>query len=179
MTLAGFSIQNQGLGEDISCHFLCRHTLIRAFPHSAGITTTLSSGVISGGQLFVMVPYIIYADRSTQHDCGNFRSGLMGLAWPSLVQTRANPFWLALTSSGALESPLFAFSLARFSGVSSASTTETNGGSMDIGFTDTDRFSGSINYISLAQENYWLIPLQAITINGNKLNPGGNAAIDT
>jgi cathepsin D len=103
----------------------------------------------------------------------------MGLAWPSLAQTGANPFWLALTESGALENPLFAFSLARFSDVSSATSTETKGGNMDIGFTDSSHFSGSINYISLAQENYWLIPLQAITINGNKLNPGGNAAIDT
>ena len=103
----------------------------------------------------------------------------MGLAFPSLAQTGANPFWLAVTQSGALENPLFAFYLARFSDVSSATSTETNGGTMNIGFTNSSLFSGTINYISLAQENYWLIPLQAITINGNRQTPGGNAAIDT
>lgn len=50
---------------------------------------------------------------------------------------------------------------------------------MDIGFTNSDHFSGTINYVSLVDESYWLIPLDAITIDGTTSNPGGNAAIDT
>lgn len=50
---------------------------------------------------------------------------------------------------------------------------------MDIGFTNSDHFSGSINYISLVDESYWLIPLDAITIDGTTSKPGGNAATES
>lgn len=109
-----------------------------------------------------------------------YRSGLIGLAWPALAQSGANPFWLNLVeSSGTLANPLFAFSLARFVDDNSATENEANGGSMDIGFTNADHFSGSINYVSLVDESYWLVPLDAIAIDGTTSNPGGNAAIDT
>lgn len=50
---------------------------------------------------------------------------------------------------------------------------------MDLGFANTDFYSGDINFIDLVGENYWLIPLEGITIDGQKTTPGGNAAIDT
>lgn len=106
-------------------------------------------------------------------------SGLMGLAWPALAQSGATPFWQAAINAGDWQDPLFGFYLARYIDDANAQTTETNGGSMDLGFANTDHYSGNINYIDLAGENYWLIPLQGITVGKNKLNPGGNAAIDT
>lgn len=49
----------------------------------------------------------------------------MGLAWPSLAQTGATPFWLSLAEhSGTWASPLFGFYLARFSDDSNAAETE-------------------------------------------------------
>lgn len=105
----------------------------------------------------------------------------MGLAWPALAQSGGTPWWLTLAeaSPAVWASPLFGFYLARFSDDSSATDTESKGGSMDIGFTNTDYYSGSINWISLTGENYWLIPLEGITIDGTTSNPGGQAAIDT
>jgi len=50
---------------------------------------------------------------------------------------------------------------------------------MDLGFTNSAYYTGSINYVSLTAQNYWLIPLGGITINGKTLTPGGQAAIDT
>ena len=74
---------------------------------------------------------------------------------------------------------MFGFYLARFSDDSSATSNEAQGGSFDLGFANSKFYTGEINYIPLTQENYWLIPLQGITVNGNKMNPGGGAAIDT
>jgi len=86
---------------------------------------------------------------------------------------------LAAVKSGQWSQPLFGFYLARYINDASASTLESNGGSMDLGFTNTAHYTGNINYISLTAENYWLIPLGGITINGKTLTPGGQAAIDT
>jgi len=106
-------------------------------------------------------------------------TGLMGLAFTSIAQTQSDPWWLAAVKSGQWSQPLFGFYLARYINDASASTLESNGGSMDLGFTNTAHYTGNINYISLTAENYWLIPLGGITINGKTLTPGGQAAIDT
>ncbi|KAF8322235.1 acid protease [Clavulina sp. PMI_390] len=125
---------------------------------AVGVMTEISSGVLSGTSL----------------------SGLIGLAWPSLAQSGANPFWLNLINSGALSNNLFAFSLARYVTDSSATDTEAQGGYMDIGYTDSNHFSGSINWISLSSKSYWLIPMDSLTLNGNTSTAvGGYAAIDT
>jgi len=106
-------------------------------------------------------------------------SGLMGLAYTPLAQTQATPWWLAAINSGQWSQPLFGFYLARYVGDASATTLESKGGSMDLGFTNSAYYTGNINYVSLTAENYWLIPLGGITINGKTLTPGGQAAIDT
>ncbi|KAF8322232.1 acid protease [Clavulina sp. PMI_390] len=121
-----------------------------------GVMTTLSANVLQGSL-----------------------SGLMGLAWPDLAQTGATPWWLAVANSNAWTSPMFGFYLARFIDDASAQTVESQGGSMDLGFANTNYYSGDINYITLTGENYWLIPLESISIDSKKLTPGGQAAIDT
>jgi len=120
--------------------------------------TNLSSNVISGGV-----------------------SGLMGMAWPALAQSGGTPWWLTLAGANPAvwASPLFAFSLARFSNDASATNNESNGGEIDLGFLNTDLYTGDINWVSLTSENYWLIPLDGITIGGKTTTPGGQAAIDT
>jgi len=103
----------------------------------------------------------------------------MGLAFTSLGQTRADPWWLTAVNSGQWDQPLFGFYLARYVDDPSVSVLESNGGSMDLGFTNSAYYTGSINYVSLTAQTYWLIPLGGITINGKMLTPGGQAAIDT
>lgn len=106
-------------------------------------------------------------------------SGLMGLGWPRLAQSGATPWWQAVINAGSWTDPLFGFYLARFVDDPTAQTVETKGGSMDLGFANTEFYEGDINYVPLTSETYWLIPLDGLNINGNKLNPGGDAAIDT
>ena len=118
-------------------------------------------------------------DTVSPHVLQGSLSGLMGLGFRALTQTQADPWWVAAVNAGLWSQPLFGFHLARFVDKSGASNTETKGGSMDLGFTNTAYYTGEINYVSLTDESYWLIPLDGITINGKVLNPGGQAAIDT
>lgn len=135
-------------------------------------TVTFAGYTVKGQALGVM-------DTVSQNVLQGALSGLMGLAWPPLAQTGADPWWLAATKAGDFSAPLFGFYLARYIDDASANTVEASGGSMDLGFANTDFYTGDIKYVSLTDENYWLIPLDAITIGSKKLNPGGQAAIDT
>ena len=40
-------------------------------------------------------------------------SGILGLAWETIVISQRMPFWQTLASSGAFDSPLFAVQLTR------------------------------------------------------------------
>lgn len=106
-------------------------------------------------------------------------SGLMGLAWTYLAKTGADPWWLTAIKTGLWTEPLFGFYLARWVDDPSATDLEAKGGSMDLGFANSDYYTGNINYVNLSAENFWLIPMGGITINGERLDPGGHAAIDT
>lgn len=106
-------------------------------------------------------------------------SGLMGLAWPALAQTGADAWWLTVATSNTWTAPMFGFYLARFVNADDPQTLESAGGSMSLGFADSNYYTGNINYVSLTDKSYWLVPLGGITIGGKKLSPGGQAAIDT
>jgi hypothetical protein len=104
----------------------------------------------------------------------------MGLAWPAIAQTKAEPFWYTIAQSSQWPNPIFAFYLARYINDTSASSTQTNGGSLALGFADDGLYTGTINYIPLAGQNYWLIPLEGVQVGSTKVStPQTHVAIDT
>jgi len=103
----------------------------------------------------------------------------MVLAWTQLAQTGADAWWLTLAKGGAWTQPLFAFYLARFADDAKAGASESQGGNMDIGFTNTTVYTGDIDYTPLSSQSYWLIPLVNIVIGGKTTAVGTQAAIDT
>lgn len=64
-------------------------------------------------------------------------SGLMGLAWSSIAQTGATPFWQALAASGTWTTQEMGVYMARWRGVSGVQTVESAGGSLMLGYVDT------------------------------------------
>ncbi|WVW79578.1 hypothetical protein I302_101547 [Kwoniella bestiolae CBS 10118] len=110
-------------------------------------------------------------------------SGLMGLAWRSIASSKATPFWQALAASGSWTDPEMGFYFARYRGDNFASSVETDGGEMILGGTNTSKYTGAINYISIDSDDldYWRIPAQAVTVQGNQVSIGSlpQAAIDT
>jgi len=99
-------------------------------------------------------------------------SGLMGLAWSSIAQTRATPFWQALAASGSWTSQEMGVFMARWRGVAGVQQVESNGGSLYLGGTDTSLYTGNINYISIPTSNtdYWRIPLEGVTVGGSTVS---------
>ncbi|RDB15878.1 Cathepsin D [Hypsizygus marmoreus] len=110
-------------------------------------------------------------------------SGLLGLAFKTIASSGATPFWEALVSAGAWDSPVMGFQLTRFINDTTARSLEP-GGSFSMGFVNTTLFTGDIEYLELATDpSYWILPLTAMTVQGNSVQvPTGVAAysaIDT
>ncbi|THG99869.1 hypothetical protein EW026_g2553 [Hermanssonia centrifuga] len=131
------------------------------------------------GQTFGLV------NQTTQSLLTAPMSGLMGLAFQSIAASGATPFWQSLVeTSGALDSPLFAFQLTRFTNDSSAQKTEP-GGTFTLGAVNNSLFTGDIDYqdIPNGAPGYWIQELSAMKVNGQSISlPSGSAAwaaIDT
>jgi len=103
----------------------------------------------------------------------------MGLAFTPLAETQADAPWLKMVKNSQWTQPLFSFYLQRYSNQVDAQNRESNGGSMDIGFADNNKYTGSISYVPLSSQTYWAIPLDGSSVNGKTTGMSGHAAIDT
>lgn len=112
-------------------------------------------------------------------------SGLLGLGFKGIASSGATPFWQTLATGSTWDSPLMAFQLTRFVNQSNTQSLEA-GGSFTMGFVNNSLFTGDIEYINIPSEaanSYWILPITAITVQGNSISPGTGretfAAIDT
>ncbi|KAG2142910.1 aspartic peptidase domain-containing protein [Suillus bovinus] len=108
-------------------------------------------------------------------------SGIMGLAWSSLSSTQQTPFWQTLASDGSWDSALFGVQLTRYGNVSGAAQNEP-GGVIDMGYTNSSLYTGSIEYHDLVgTPQYWEINMSELTVQGNSIDIAGisTAIIDT
>ena len=113
-------------------------------------------------------------------------SGILGLAFKSIAQTQATPAWQQMAESGAWSDAEMGCFLQRYRGDLSANDVESQGGQFTMGWVrllhsdcrlylpvysgiDSSKLTGDINYISIAtsNEDYWRIPLQGMTVQGN------------
>ncbi|BEI80158.1 hypothetical protein CcaverHIS002_0106870 [Cutaneotrichosporon cavernicola] len=110
-------------------------------------------------------------------------SGLMGLAFQTIANSGALPWWQNLAQN-TWKNPQFGVFMARYRGQKRVSDTEQNGGEIMFGGVNTSLYQGDINYINIGptEEDYWRIPIQAIAISGKQVayqSSSANAAIDT
>jgi len=106
-------------------------------------------------------------------------SGLLGLAWDTIADSKATPFWQALARGESWDNPVMSFALTRFVDVQDAKADEP-GGIFTMGYLNSSLYTGDIEYTPLVASSYWLIPLTGITVQGSTIFSGSaNAAIDT
>lgn len=89
-------------------------------------------------------------------------SGLMGLAFETIAQSRSTPFWESLAQGSALETAEMSFWLTRFLDDANAQEEEP-GGAFTLGGTNSSLFTGDIDFVDIPSgvtPSFWLLPLQ-------------------
>ncbi|RSH80807.1 hypothetical protein EHS25_006976 [Saitozyma podzolica] len=138
--------------------------------------TVTMAGFTITGQTFAVV------NATSSNLIVNPLSGIMGLAWKTIAQTGATPFWQNLASDGAWSSQEMGFYLRRWRGVTGVTHLETSGGEFTMGGVDSSKYTGDINYISIPSGNtdYWRVAVQGMTVQNDSISLSSpQAAIDT
>ncbi|EPQ56641.1 acid protease [Gloeophyllum trabeum ATCC 11539] len=105
---------------------------------------------------------------STGFASDNFPAdGLLGMAFKSISEYNANPFFQTLVADGVTSDPVFAFKLSK------------SGAELDLGGTDSSKYSGDFTYAPVTQEGYWQVDLDAVSVGGKKAVTGLSSIIDT
>lgn len=92
------------------------------------------------------------------YEVGAF-DGILGLGWPRIAVNQIEPVFSAMVRKNLVAQPVFAFELAKESGVD---------GELTFGGIDTSKFTGDLQYVPLSAETYWQIALAdvEVTVNG-------------
>ncbi|CAK9780955.1 acid protease [Cutaneotrichosporon oleaginosum] len=136
--------------------------------------TVVMGGQSVQNQVFAMV------DNMTPNLISSSVSGIMGLAFPALAYSKANPWWS--TASAGWSEKLFAFYMKRYRGDASAERVETDGGIATFGYLDRALYTGDVTYVSVGDNpQYWQIPMAGVSVQGTNINLGSSTqvAVDT
>lgn len=90
----------------------------------------------------------------------------MGLAFQTIAQSQATPFWQALANGNSFSSPEMGFFLTRFNGDQNAQTLEP-GGAFTLGGTNASLFTGDIDFVNIPSgvtPSFWLLPLESMSV---------------
>ena len=89
------------------------------------------------------------------------------MAFKSLSDYNANPFFQTLISQGTVSSSVFGFKLA------------TSGSALYLGGTDSSLYTGSFTYVPLTSASYWETTLGGLTVGSTKIVGSTDSIIDT
>ncbi|KAG8946601.1 Type I transmembrane sorting receptor [Tulasnella sp. 408] len=144
-----------------------------AFGDGSTANGVLSTETVAIGSLALQnQPFAVITQASVGFDGPN--AGLMGLAFPTIAQTGATPWFMALANQGLLASNVVSFYLSRQG---------ADGSELCVGCIDTAKFTGEPEYFPLTPGNssqkYWDIATQGFTYNGNLVTGAMTATIDS
>ncbi|KAJ7204140.1 aspartyl protease [Mycena pura] len=144
---------------------------------SGSVFGVAASDTVSMQSFTVSKQIFVTADDATTGFIQGTASGILGLAFQSIAETRAVPFWQALINDNQLSAPEMSFHLAR-----APSLADAPGGTFTLGGTDTAAFTGSIEFHDLAEVEggpmFWMLRVSGATVQGKSVSIStGNAAL--
>jgi len=94
--------------------------------------------------------------------------GILGLAFDSISVDFVTPVWYNILQQNLVSQPLFGVWLNR-------NMSDPNGGELTLGGTDASHYTGAINYVPLAGEDYWRFTMADLQVNGKSMGFCGSA----
>jgi len=129
-------------------------------------TGFLSSDILNIGGLQTRVTF---GEATAVGDPGS-SDGILGLAYRSISAQHVLPPFFVFEQQGLLAENLFCFYLQSDS---------LQDGELTLGGIDTSKYSGSIAYTPIINEEYYLVGLTEITINNQKFTQATSAIVDS
>lgn len=127
-------------------------------------------GILSGDQITmgsITLKHFIFGEINfmTSGFAAQPYDGIIGLAWPSLSVDGIPTFFEQLISKGLVNEHSFSFYLTEKSG--------DEGSTLILGGVDNKYYTGDITYHKLVSEDYWIIALDDLNVNGTSFVPSG------
>jgi hypothetical protein len=140
---------------------------------SGPVSGSLSNDAVTWGSMEVKNVTFAEVDKvsglGVGYALGKF-DGILGMAFPSISVSGITPVFTQLLEQGNLAAGQFAFYLPNDS---------NEKGELTIGGFDPNRFTGDMDWVSLASETYWEIMTDSIEINGKPVTKVLNAIVDS
>jgi cathepsin D len=128
---------------------------------SGAVSGYLSADDITVGDLTVKQQTFaeVTEEEGIGFDLAHF-DGVFGLAWIKISVDDVNPWWFNLVAQGSIPVAQYSFWLAK------NATTESPGGEITFGGANPARYTGSITWVPLIAEEWWLFSMNDIQVNG-------------
>lgn len=140
------------------------------------VTITYGSGAVAGylardtvamGGFQVQRQPWLLVEQTTSGLLDGTNAGIMGLAFDTIANTAATPFWQSLASGGQWSSPEMSFWITREVNNPSAPK-ETFGGVFTLGGQNQTLYSGDVEFLPLVtnvgKPTYWLLNVSGMYI---------------
>jgi len=88
--------------------------------------------------------------------------GLLGFGYESISVDSVTPVWYNILSQQLVDQPIFSFWLSQ-------NSTDTVGGELTLGGTDSSRYTGNFTYAALTSETYWEFAVDDFQLGGTSL----------
>ena len=135
------------------------------------VTITYGSGAVAGNLVRDTVamggfqvqrqPWLL-VDQTSSNLLDGSNAGILGLAFDTIANTGATPFWQTLAENGQLTTPEMSFWFTRFLNDPSAQEEEF-GGIFTLGGQNQTLYTGDIEFLPLVtnvgRQTYWLLDL--------------------
>ncbi|KAI0032960.1 acid protease [Vararia minispora EC-137] len=110
----------------------------------------------------------VAATYSTGFQSSQFPAdGLMGMAFKSISDYNANPFFQTLIANNAVSESAFSFKLSQ------------SGAQLYLGGADTSQYTGDFTFVPVDQEGYWQVTMDGASVKSKQVVGGRSAIIDT
>ncbi|KAH8914358.1 acid protease, partial [Atractiella rhizophila] len=111
---------------------------------------------------------------SEQLDSG-VEDGLIGLGFSTLAANKQTTFMehLIAGDGGTLNSPIFSLFLERditFKNFNSGSATDSTGGEICVGCTDSSHYTGDVKFADVTSDVFWAVECQGLTAKGKTIS---------
>jgi len=98
--------------------------------------------------------------------------GICGMGYPALSSAKKTPPFFNMMAQGNVKEPVFSFYLRK-------GPDGKSGGHMTLGGYDPRDFIGNIVWLPVIDRAYWLVSMDAATINGRSVGGATEAILDT